>query len=57
MPTDNFYFDKEGITWIYNPYQIAVFSLGEIKVTLKWEMLKNLILDNSPVKEFVESNT
>ncbi len=55
MPTDNFYFNKEGMTWIYNPYQIAVFSLGEIRVSLKWENLKDLINEESPLKAFVDN--
>ena len=56
MPTDNFYFNTKGITWIYNPYQIAVYPLGEIKVTLSWKAIHEYLSETSPIYEFVKES-
>lgn len=53
-PTDNFYFNEQGITWIYNPYEIAVYAIGQIKVTLSWSSIKDYISESSPVYDFVK---
>jgi hypothetical protein len=34
IPHDNFYISEEGITFIYNAYEIAPYALGTIKITL-----------------------
>jgi hypothetical protein len=43
VPTDNFYLDKDGITFYYNVYDIAPYAVGEIKVTVPFDMLDHLL--------------
>lgn len=47
--TDNFLVDANGITWIYNPYEIAVYAAGSITVSLDWDILSTYIREDSPV--------
>jgi len=42
-PNENFYVGKEGITYIYMPYEIAPYSSGTITVTVPWEELKPIL--------------
>ena len=37
--TDNFYVSNEGITWIFDPYDIAPFNMGEISISLSWDSI------------------
>ena len=37
---DNFYVNDDGVTWIFNPYEIASFAAGTIEATLSWQDLK-----------------
>ena len=39
-PNDNFAVSEEGITWTYNPYEIAPYSMGIIDLTVSWADLK-----------------
>lgn len=48
--TENFMLNDSAMVWLYDPYEIAPYSMGEIQVELKWDMLKDLILPESPVK-------
>jgi hypothetical protein len=47
--TENFYIDARGVTWQYNPYDIAPYSLGVITVTLTWDQLYPYLLEESPL--------
>lgn len=42
-PNDNFYLAEEGITYVFNPYDIAPYSLGETEILIPWEELKPLL--------------
>jgi len=42
-PNDNFYLDVNGLTYTYNEYEIASYSVGVIDVTLSFESLKPLL--------------
>lgn len=42
-PNGNFSVSEEGITWIYNPYEIAAFAAGVIEVPVPWSALKPLL--------------
>ncbi len=35
-PTDNFYYDGEGLHFVYNVYEIASFADGPIEVCVQW---------------------
>lgn len=47
--TDNFYIDNEGITWTYDPYEIAPYSAGEINIRLTWDEVRPLMLADNPM--------
>lgn len=48
-PTDNFYLSDNGVTWVYNVYEIAPYAAGTILVNLSWDELLPLIPAESPV--------
>ncbi|MEG1586051.1 MAG: DUF3298 domain-containing protein [Bacteroidales bacterium] len=54
VPTDNFRIDEKGITWVYNPYEIAVYATGQVSVFLDWAIVKPYLLEESPVMKLVE---
>lgn len=45
----NFYLSDAGITFVYNPLDIAAYSDGEIRTTLSWETLSPY-LQNNPMQ-------
>ncbi len=47
--TENFFIDDKGITWQYNPYEIAPYSMGLISVTLSWAQVGPYLLEDSPL--------
>lgn len=47
--TENFYLSDKGVTFVYDPFEIAAYSYGEIAVTLGWERLRTLIAASSPI--------
>ncbi len=42
---DNFYLSKKGVTYIYNPYEIAPFATGIINITIPYEKLLDILSD------------
>lgn len=50
---ENFYVDNSGVTYIFNPGEYSAPSLGEIKVFLPYDEIRNLLRDNSPVSLFI----
>lgn len=43
VPNENFYVTREGITYVYNPYEIAPYAMGCIEIFLPWETVRPLI--------------
>lgn len=43
VPNENFYVTQEGITYVYNPYEIAPYAMGCIEIFLPWETVRPLI--------------
>lgn len=41
--TNNFYFTNEGITFYYNPYELAAYAVGSIELSLTYEQLAPFI--------------
>ena len=39
-PNGNFCPDDKGISWMFQPYDIAPYALGAISVDVSWEKLK-----------------
>ncbi len=54
-PTENFLLDQNGLTWIYDPYEIAPYAYGPVEISLPWSKLAGLIDEDSPVKAFAQS--
>lgn len=48
IPTENFYPDKEGITFYYNVYDITPYAMGPVQVKLPYEIMEHL-LDSNPI--------
>lgn len=42
-PTENFTVDDEGVTFVYNPYEIAAYAAGTVRLTLTWDELDGLL--------------
>lgn len=44
-PNGNFYFEEDGLVYIYNEYEIAPYSSGMIFVTIPYEKINSLLVD------------
>lgn len=42
-PSNDYYITPEGITYIYQRYEISSYAMGIIKVTIPWEELKDIL--------------
>jgi hypothetical protein len=51
LPNDNFMIDENGITYLYNEYEIASYVIGAVKIFVPYEKLKNILNPQSPVAE------
>ena len=47
--TENFYVNEEGITWTYDPYEIAPYSVGVVQISLTWDEVSPFLATDSPV--------
>ncbi len=52
----NFYITDEGINYVFNPYEIAPYYIGQTEVSLPFNRLKNLLKPNSIIAYLVEKN-
>ena len=43
VPNENFYVTAEGITYVYNPYEIAPYAMGCIQISLPWDAARHLM--------------
>ena len=43
VPNENFYVTDEGITYVYNPYEIAPYAMGCIQISLSWASIRHLL--------------
>jgi hypothetical protein len=55
-PNNNFYITDEGINYVFNPYEIAPYYLGQTEVTLPFNRLGKLLKPNSIIAYLVEKN-
>jgi len=55
-PNGNFYITDEGINYVFNPYEIAPYYMGQTEVSLPYSRLKNLLKPNSVIAYLVEKN-
>lgn len=54
VPTENFYVNAMGLTWLYNPYEIAPYAMGTIQITLNYNQIMPYILPNSPIRRIFQ---
>lgn len=40
IPNDNFAVKKEGVEWIFQPYDVGPYALGIVSATVSWDALK-----------------
>ena len=40
-PNNNFYFDKDKITFVYNQYEITAYAAGVVYITLNFKDIKD----------------
>ncbi len=50
----NFYITDEGINYVFNPYEIAPYYMGQTEVTLPFDRLTSLLKPNSIIAYLVE---
>ena len=53
-PNGNFYISDEGINYVFNPYEIAPYYLGQTEVLLPYDRIKSLLKPNSIIQYLVD---
>lgn len=48
-PTDNFALNDTGVSFTYNPYEIAPYSMGITEITIPYQKVSNLLNLNNPI--------
>lgn len=43
MPSDNFYMDKDTVSFVYNPYEIAPYAVGKVTVNVPKKEIRPLM--------------
>ncbi len=56
QPNGNFYINEAGICYVFNPYEIAPYYMGETEVFLPFELLQHLLLPNNPLQNLVRKS-
>jgi len=51
---NNFYITDESINYVFNPYEIAPYYIGETEVTIPFNRITKLLKPNSPIAYLVE---
>lgn len=53
-PNGNFYITESSINYVFNPYEIAPYSLGETEVILPFDRLKDILKKNTVISHLIE---
>ncbi len=53
-PNGNFYITDEGINFVFNPYEIAPYFIGQTEVVLSFERLKDLLIKGNIISYLYE---
>ncbi len=51
-PTENFFLDRDGITFHYNIYEIAPYVMGAIRIKLPYDAVRHLLNENTIINQF-----
>ena len=49
-PSDNFWISENGISFFYNPYDLAPYSMGSITISLKYADIQELLREDAAVR-------
>ncbi|MFA6778818.1 MAG: DUF3298 domain-containing protein [Paludibacteraceae bacterium] len=52
-PTENFYLDDKGITFLYNQYEIACYAMGQVKAFIPYNEISFLISSKSIINKYL----
>jgi len=52
-PNGNFYIHEEAITYVFNPYEIAPYYMGETEVVLPYQLIAHLMKSGNPLEHLV----
>ncbi|MDD4199676.1 MAG: RsiV family protein [Paludibacter sp.] len=52
-PNGNFYINDESICFVFNPYEIAPYYVGETEVILPYKLIHHLMKPNNPLEYLV----
>ena len=55
--TENFAITKEGLKFLYNPYEVAPYVLGQQEIIIPYVDLTELIKPNSLIEQFVSTQS
>ena len=50
-PNNNFYLNEKGITYVYNPYEIAAYYIGTLEVFIPYEDITVILAPQSLIKQ------
>ncbi len=53
---DNFLIKKNGLLFVFNPYEIAAYVYGAIEVFIPYKEIKDLIKDDSVLNLYLNKN-
>ena len=53
-PNSNFYITDESINYVFNPYEIAPYYIGQTEVSIPFNRLKNLLKPNNIIAYLIE---
>jgi len=56
-PNGNFYITDESINYVFNPYEIAPYYVGQTEINLPFEQIKNLLKPNNPIAYLVQKQS
>lgn len=56
VPNGNFSVSEEGITYLFNPYEIGAYALGATEVTIPFAKIKFVLKKESPIAELINAN-
>lgn len=53
-PNSNFYITDLGLKYVFNPYEIAPFSMGETEIFLSFNSIKNILKPENPISYLID---
>jgi len=56
-PNGNFYITDGSINYVFNPYEIAPYYIGQTEVILAYERIKDFLKPNNPIAYLVEKQS